>query len=550
MSRLTKFIIFSFIFVAFFSVSQNKVHAVTAANWQAGRITDDSVFYNNTSMDVNEVQNFLNQQVPVCDTWGTKKIGSQTRAQYGSARGYPPPYTCLKDYYEHPTTKVNKLGGKPIAPGSMSAAQIIKLAADSFQISPKALIVMLQKEQALVNDDWPADSKYRGAMGAGCPDTAPCDAEYYGFYNQVTTSARWLRKYTDNPNSYRYKPYQNNSILYNPNVNCGSSPVYIKSRATAVLYIYTPYQPNPPALENMYGLGDGCSAYGNRNYWRMYSDWFGDPAGAPFAWQVVANNIYDENKYTELDASKLRKGERIRISLKVKNIGTEIWYRDGANPIRLGTAEPYNHESPLCDRTWINCSRATKINEAVVPPGSEGHFEFYAMVPNNIGEVRDYLVPVLENRSWMNNNTGYHVYLKSNSDYSWGWNSYEVWGDQARTTRVDMNDLSKGQYMFITVRALNTSASVWKNTGSNPTNLGTFEPLNRRSTLCSYAWDSCDRPTHLSEATVFPGSVGSFTFLARAPYATGEYREFVKPVSEYKSWMSDDYNHIYMRVTR
>ncbi len=25
----------------------------------------------------------------------------------------------------------------------------------------------------------------------------------------------------------------------------------------------------------MYGTGDGCSAYGNRNFWRYYTDWFG-----------------------------------------------------------------------------------------------------------------------------------------------------------------------------------------------------------------------------------------------------------------------------------
>ena len=48
-------------------------------------------------------------------------------------------------------------------------------------------------------------------------------------------------------------------------VNCGTSSVYIQNQATAGLYNYTPYQPNAAALANLYGTGDSCSAYGNRN---------------------------------------------------------------------------------------------------------------------------------------------------------------------------------------------------------------------------------------------------------------------------------------------
>ena len=53
--------------------------------------------------------------------------------------------------------------------------------------------------------------------------------------------------------------------------------VFLANRATAGLYNYTPYQPNTAAMANLYGTGDACSAYGNRNFWRMFSDWFGNP---------------------------------------------------------------------------------------------------------------------------------------------------------------------------------------------------------------------------------------------------------------------------------
>src|SRR3712207_8314109 len=42
----------------------------------------------------------------------------------------------------------------------------------------------------------PRTNAYRSAMGAGCPDTAACDANYYGFFNQVHYGAYLLKRYT------------------------------------------------------------------------------------------------------------------------------------------------------------------------------------------------------------------------------------------------------------------------------------------------------------------------------------------------------------------
>ena len=56
-------------------------------------------------------------------------------------------------------------------------------------------------------------------------------------------------------------------------------PCYIQNQATANLYYYTPYQPNAAALRAGYGEGDGCSAYGNRNFYQYFTDWFGSTSG-------------------------------------------------------------------------------------------------------------------------------------------------------------------------------------------------------------------------------------------------------------------------------
>jgi len=254
----------------------NNSAAVTGADWKAGNIISDDQFFDPSAMSTSDIQNFLNSMVPTCDTNGTQasEFGGGTRAQYGASVGKPAPYTCLKDYVENPTTHQNNANGGNVS-GGWSSAQIIKNAADTYGINPKALIVLLQKEQALVTDTWPFPAQYRSATGYGCPDTAPCDADYYGLYNQVSNAARQFQLYAKNPNSYRYKAFQNNTIQWNPSSSCGSSTVYIENQATAGLYNYTPYQPNQSALNNLYGSGDSCGAYGNRNFWRLYSDWFG-----------------------------------------------------------------------------------------------------------------------------------------------------------------------------------------------------------------------------------------------------------------------------------
>lgn len=258
------------------------VDAVTAGDWKSGRIIDDSYFYKSSDLSADSIQAFFNAKMPSCDTQGSAgpyydKYGVRwnTRADYGRASGYGPPYTCLKDYADTYGGKAADAYCQAIPGGTKSAAHILYDVSNACGISAKVLIVMLEKEQGLISDDWPWSIQYRGAMGYGCPDTAPCDAEYYGLFNQLYNAARQFKLYAAKPQDYRYKPYVSNSIYFHPDAACGSSGVYIENKATAGLYNYTPYQPNSEALNNINGSGDACSSYGNRNFWRLHNDWFG-----------------------------------------------------------------------------------------------------------------------------------------------------------------------------------------------------------------------------------------------------------------------------------
>ena len=261
------------------------VAALSATDFKDGNIIDDATFYDKDSMTISEIQNFLNRQIPNCDTWGTSPsgYGSLTRAQYAQQimGWHAPPYVCLNNYHENPTTNETSFekGGGSFE-GGVSAAQIIYDASQSYGISPKVLLVMLKKESAgpLTYDSWPLKSQYKYAMGYGCPDSGPnysanCTDARAGFYKQITLAAWQLKYYKDHPNDYRYKLGWN-TIQYAPDPACGTKQVFIDNIATLSLYIYTPYVPNAGSLTNYPGQAP-CGAYGNRNFFMFFNEWFG-----------------------------------------------------------------------------------------------------------------------------------------------------------------------------------------------------------------------------------------------------------------------------------
>lgn len=277
------------------AMSSIKADALSGSDWQSGSIISDSIFFNKDALNVGQIQAFMNAKVPTCDTSGSKMYNaSMTRAQYGASKGYSAPYICLKDYSESTPTKAAESSlCAQYNGGTKSSAQIIYDVSQACGVNPAVLLVLLQKEQSLLTDEWPWANQYRSATGFGCPDTAACDSAYYGFFNQVYNAARIYKKYARDSANYNYRAGRNNTIQYNPNGACGGSNVYIQNQATAGLYVYTPYQPNQPALNNLYGSGDGCSAYGNRNFWRMFNDWFGATSDGDSYFTVT--NVNPEN---------------------------------------------------------------------------------------------------------------------------------------------------------------------------------------------------------------------------------------------------------------
>lgn len=553
-------------------------YAVTAADWKAGRIIDDAIFTDKDSMSVDQIQLFLNSKVRngQCDTNGirTSELGGGTRAQYGAANGNPIPFTCLKDFYEVPKIDpgpgipANNYGG--VMPnGAKSAARLIWDAGQRYNISPRVLLVKLGTESAgpLTSDDWPFIKQYTYAMGAHCPDSGPngsanCDTDYAGFSIQISESARLLRWYLDSMTqpwwSYK-KPYQTNSILWNVSqTGCGGSNVYIENKATAALYTYTPYQPNPAALNNMYGTGDSCSAYGNRNFWRVFNDWFGPTYAPSYAAEYVTQSPYPN----------LNPGQTTVAFIQIRNMGNRIWYDDttatanGNKPIHLATTSPINRNSDFKDDSWLSDNRPSGTfsivydsngnpytsNPHSVKPGESARFEFKIKVPNS------YLPGT------------YHEHLTVVEESGNGVIPMPVtpWLDIIVNKVVSANYASQSTYPILKPgEAKKDSFITYKNTGntswydnssaaqnnSNPVRLATMTPVNRISIFADSSWETNrDRPTGLfamvyrsdgseylsNPHIVKPGESAKFQFTIQTPdnNIPGVYREYLSIIEE------------------
>lgn len=300
----------------------------TLIGFDPGNIMDDTIMAKKDAMTESQIQNFLTAKNP-CNDSNLSRLSGYNATQgwlHSTLNGQPFTY-----YY-------NLQGGKFLCLSNdsfngKSAARIIWQAAQEYSINPQVLIVLLQKEQALITDTWPNHVQYRTATGFGCPDTAPCDAQYYGLENQVRRAAALFREVLNG--GWTNYPVGNNYIRYNPNASCSGTNVYIHNRATSSLYRYTPYQPNSAALAAGWGSAPPCGAYGNRNFYNYFTDWFGstkvpyEPFITP-RWMVITSDVHKKVPTTGQDTVNddfiIPAGTQLRFLSKI-TINGQTYYR-------------------------------------------------------------------------------------------------------------------------------------------------------------------------------------------------------------------------------
>lgn len=358
-------VVFSGVTGVYLANKKDTANAVSATDFKDGNIISDGVFYNKNAMSVGQIQNFLNGLIPYCDTWRPVKF-KDAGGNWVSA-----PYVCLNNYYENPNTGETSFekGGGSFA-GGLSAAQIIYNAAQDYGINPQVLLVMLKKESLgpITADNWPTKWQYRYAMGYACPDSGPnnsanCNDKQAGFYKQINLAAWQFKYYKDHPNDYRYGLGWN-SIQYSPNTACGTKQVYIENIATLSLYIYTPYVPNAAALANYPGTSN-CGAYGNRNFFMFFSQWFGSTQKSLFSNMDVSRKLAAKDTVSKINPTTGRAVPGQAISG-----GQVVQYSSKANTLT---------DNKLCLRTESNTNTGEMM---CVPYDSLQEGPSFSMIPS------------------------------------------------------------------------------------------------------------------------------------------------------------------------
>lgn len=135
-----------------------------------------------------------------------------------------------------------------------NAAEIIYRSSQDYKISPKFLLVLLQKEQSLIETATPTPYQLDWATGfARCDDPVACSpeavSEYKGFTKQVDRAAWRNRFYLENS----YKDWLKKANLTYKIDGYDITPV---NQATANLYNYTPHY------------------NGNYNFWKIWNRYF------------------------------------------------------------------------------------------------------------------------------------------------------------------------------------------------------------------------------------------------------------------------------------
>ncbi len=128
-----------------------------------------------------------------------------------------------------------------------TVARMVAEAAAAWHISPRVILVTLQKEQSLLSDPTPSQRALDWAMGCGKADSYT-DYSFQGLGNQIWNGARVLDK---------------NALPWEPGVvlTIDGTPVTPTNASTYSLFKYTPH------------------LRGTTSFWMLYWRYFGNPLG-------------------------------------------------------------------------------------------------------------------------------------------------------------------------------------------------------------------------------------------------------------------------------
>ncbi|HSX53106.1 MAG TPA: NBR1-Ig-like domain-containing protein [Patescibacteria group bacterium] len=343
------------------------------ASWNQNNIIVDPVFDNSGTMNIGDIQNFLNQF----------------------------PSSCLRTYQAPFPNGYNSYGG------NVSAATVIRRAADIYGVNPEVILATLQKESSVVTGDC---TYINTAMGMGCPDGGACPAPGFEGFSQQVTKGTWLLKFgkerangnvgwTANDGAggdpainysgpmtqgCKQRKYDAPVVCYDGFTTIDGVSVHVDTGSTASFYNYTPH------------------LHGNQLFVSIFESWFGSTQTTiPYAWTQSSVQIYANPQMTQgfSNDTTVAPGGKVYVRIVATNTGNQTWNQ---STLHLGTYRPAQHTSQFYDSSWLNPYRPAQLVESSVPPGSTGTFEFTLSAPSTPGTYQEYFDLVAENITWLN----------------------------------------------------------------------------------------------------------------------------------------------------
>ena len=276
-----------------------------STEFNPGFLISDQELMNHNGMTLAQIQEFLESKNSFLATYRTLNAYGQEKTAAEII------YNAAVHNYD--CTGVT-LSAEPTEEERTSKCRIIGT------VNPKFLLVLLQKEQSLIEGKNLTERQLDWATGYGCPDSLACNPYFRGFGKQVNSAALQFRWYVLNPQRYNFKA--GNTYTFNNRygtINSRTMEVTIENNATAALYNYTPHVYN-----------------GNYNFWIIWNRYF-PSQGYPSGSILKAGNDYwliqsgEKRKFSSLSVLASRHDPAKAIEVDPGHLS---FYQNGA-PIRF-----------------------------------------------------------------------------------------------------------------------------------------------------------------------------------------------------------------------
>jgi hypothetical protein len=228
--------------------------------YNPNHIMEDNDLLNVNSMSLQDIQSFLQNKGSFLSSYTTANT-------YGDLK------TAAEIIYDA-THRNYDCTGATLSDSPTEAERMVKCRQIT-TISPQFLLVLLQKENSLIQNSAPTQNALDTATGYGCPTGQGCNPYWKGFGKQVNSAALQFLAYMKEPGKYGFKnggtyiakdkysmlktpakaisDGDYNSIVASPNF----TSITIENQATAAMYNYTPHVYN-----------------GNYNAYKLMNDYF------------------------------------------------------------------------------------------------------------------------------------------------------------------------------------------------------------------------------------------------------------------------------------